>query len=103
MESIAMRCRVCIAGDVKMQLKLTSKAADCIATGDIIESVMRHDQSWSMLPVLGMMSTILPCDFIRGGMQGMINFPSFLGKLSTQGSYFNGHHILGCQESLNGL
>nr|XP_002119665.2 replication factor C subunit 1-like [Ciona intestinalis] len=72
-------------GDTKKHLHLLSKAADCLATSDLIESTMRSSQSWSLLPTLGMMSTVLPTTIMNGSMHGMINFPSFFGKLSTTG------------------
>ena len=72
-------------GNLTKHLQLLSKASDSIATGDLIESTMRNDQSWSILPTLGLLSTVLPCDYLRGSMQGMINFPAFFGKLSTTG------------------
>nr|CAB3265534.1 replication factor C subunit 1-like [Phallusia mammillata] len=72
-------------GNLKQHLNLLSKTADSIAFSDLIETSIRHDQSWSMLPMMGLMSTVIPSDFMRGGMQGMINFPSFFGKLSTTG------------------
>ena len=75
---------LCLGNAIK-HLQLLSKAADSIASGDIVEGTMRHDQAWSMLPTLGLLSTVLPCDHMRGAMQGMINFPAFFGKLSTTG------------------
>ncbi|CAK8697042.1 unnamed protein product [Clavelina lepadiformis] len=72
-------------GNLHKHLQLLSKTADSIAFGDLIETSMRHDQSWNMLPTLGLVSSVVPSDLMRGGMHGMLNFPSFFGKLSTTG------------------
>jgi len=71
--------------DELMKLKLKSKAADFMQIGDTLESTMRKYQSWSLLPTSGLMSTVLPCSVNSGRMFGRIEFPAFMGKLSTTG------------------
>jgi replication factor C subunit 1 len=41
------------------------------------------DQNWELAPLHGTLSMIRPCFFVRGSVQGMLAFPSFLGKTST--------------------
>lgn len=72
-------------GNVRKQLNSMSRSADSIALGDRLDKLLRHDQAWSALPTLGLLSTVVPCTVMQGSMKGMINFPSFFGKLSTTG------------------
>lgn len=63
-------------------LKLLAEAADSISMGDLVDSVQRKENSWSLLPLHAAMSTIRPCFFTHGGMQGMYQFPGWLGQNS---------------------
>jgi hypothetical protein len=65
-------------------LKLLSEAADSISIGDILDASQRSENSWSLLPIHAVMSTVRPCFFTHGGMQGMYNFPGWLGQNSKQ-------------------
>ncbi|KAI8900817.1 replication factor RFC1 C terminal domain-containing protein [Globomyces pollinis-pini] len=65
-------------------LKLMSEAADSISIGDLVDARQRKENSWSLLPVHATMSTIRPCFFTHGGMQGMYRFSSWLGQNSKQ-------------------
>ena len=72
------------------QLKLLSQAADSICDADILESRQRNENSWSLLPIHAVLSTIRPCFFSHGQMQsssgygGGYAFPSWLGQNSKQ-------------------
>lgn len=61
-----------------------AKAADSIATGDLVDRKIRGGSgSWSLLPTQAIFASLIPGDYMRGYMSGMINFPQWLGKNST--------------------
>jgi len=76
-----------------------SKAADSISDGDMVERMIRGGQQhWSLMPVHGMLSTVLPSYHCYGGggyanpygngggeMGSARQFPAWFGKNSTQG------------------
>ncbi|KAJ3262664.1 hypothetical protein HK103_000193 [Boothiomyces macroporosus] len=66
-------------------MNLMAQAADSISLGDILDSSQRKENSWSLLPIHGVISTIRPCFFAHGQLKGMIQFPSWLGQNSKQG------------------
>ena len=60
-----------------------ANASEFISLGDSINTQLRNNQDWSLLPNLGTCAAIAPAVII----QGQINYPSFpqwLGKNSTQ-------------------
>lgn len=80
-------------------MELTSKAADAISDGDLVDRMIHGTQQhWTLMPVHGMMSTVTPsfhC-YGMGGYGGGFGanadaskntrmFPSWFGKNSTQG------------------
>jgi replication factor C subunit 1 len=65
-------------------MELVSRAADCFCTGDLIETTIRSRNSWNLLPVQAMFSSVLPGEYMSGYMQGQIQFPSWFGKYSKQ-------------------
>lgn len=61
-----------------------AKAADSIAIGDVVDARVRGASgSWSLLPTQAIFASLLPGEYMRGYMSGMINFPQWLGKNST--------------------
>ncbi|KAI8849282.1 replication factor RFC1 C terminal domain-containing protein [Chytridium lagenaria] len=73
-------------------LGLLSSAADSIANGDIIDTALRKTMSWTLMPLLGITSTVRPCFFTHGslvstgpsfGGGGGYSFSGWLGKNST--------------------
>mmetsp|Transcript_45214 Transcript_45214/g.105447 ORF Transcript_45214/g.105447 Transcript_45214/m.105447 type:complete len:798 (-) Transcript_45214:101-2494(-) len=58
-------------------------SADLMAVGDVIGGRIREHQEWSLLPDLGILSTVYPA-FMTNGFVAFPSFPSFLGKYSTQ-------------------
>ncbi|XJO75680.1 hypothetical protein BDV3_006321 [Batrachochytrium dendrobatidis] len=65
-------------------VRLLSEAADSISMGDLVESVQRSENSWSLLPLHAVMSTIRPCFFAHGRGSLRYNFASWLGQNSKQ-------------------
>jgi replication factor C subunit 1 len=57
-------------------------AADQISYGDLVKDSVMKAQNWSLLPFLGMISTVVPGEVVRG-RSGRVDFPAFLGKLSN--------------------
>ncbi|KAJ3161679.1 hypothetical protein HDU86_006449 [Geranomyces michiganensis] len=65
-------------------LSCMSNAAESISLGDLVDAQLRGQQNWTLMPVHAVMSTVRPCFFTHGRATGMMNFPSWLGKNSTQ-------------------
>lgn len=64
-------------------LEEMAKAADSIAAGDIINNTLRREGDFSLMPMHGAFSTIIPCFHMNGvGVRPM--FPSWLGKYSSK-------------------
>ncbi|KAJ8020368.1 Replication factor C subunit 1 [Holothuria leucospilota] len=72
-------------GDIKKHLDLLSKTADSIAMGDLVDRHIRGSMAWKLLPLQAVFASVLPGEYMRGHMGGMINFPSWLGKNSSRG------------------
>lgn len=71
-------------GNKRKTLELMSQTADLIADSNLIERQIRGNQNWSLLPLQGYMSTVAPSDLMAGYLGGMIQFPKWLGKNSSQ-------------------
>nr|XP_046918061.1 replication factor C subunit 1-like [Dermatophagoides farinae] len=69
---------------VGKQLKRLYKSIDAISESDLIEKEIRSNQSWSLLPLQAIFSTVMPGAYMRSenGL-GFPQFPQFMGKLST--------------------
>ena len=69
---------------VGKQLKRLYKSIDSISQSDLIEKEIRSNQSWSLLPLQAIFSTVMPGSYMRSenGL-GFPQFPQFMGKLST--------------------
>lgn len=57
-------------------------SADLITLGDIMNTRITEAQDWSLLPDVGLTSTVYPA-FVTNGFVGFPSFPQFLGKYST--------------------
>ncbi|XP_078665046.1 replication factor C subunit 1-like isoform X1 [Branchiostoma floridae x Branchiostoma belcheri] len=71
-------------GDVKKHLSLLSQTADSICDGDLVDRLIRSQQSWGLLPTQAIYASVLPGEYMRGHLSGMINFPGWLGQFSKQ-------------------
>ena len=58
-------------------------AAEFISIGDVLNSQLRVNQDWSLLPDIGVCSSVAPCLIVKG-RQNYCAFPQWLGKNSTQ-------------------
>jgi len=63
-------------------LEKMADAADFISQGDLINTQIRMEQSWALLPDYGTMSSVAPCLAIQGRLTYPA-FPQFFGKNST--------------------
>ncbi|KAK6617052.1 hypothetical protein RUM44_005409 [Polyplax serrata] len=63
-------------------LNLISKTAESIALGDVVERTIRNKNSWNLLPVQAVFSSVLPGYHMAGNFTGKIEFPVWLGKNS---------------------
>jgi len=70
--------------DRKKHMLLLSNASDSLCDGDLIEATIRSRNSWSLLPVQAMFSSVLPGEYMFGFMKSQIQFPNWLGKFSKQ-------------------
>ncbi|KRZ26961.1 Replication factor C subunit 1 [Trichinella pseudospiralis] len=68
--------------DPRQKMELISDAAELIALGDIVDRQIRSLSNWSLLTVQGMFSTAIPCELLKGFIQGQIAFPAWFGKNS---------------------
>lgn len=62
-----------------------ARAAASISYGDLIEKTIRSTNTWSLLPVQAVFSSVVPGDWMEGHFSGQIQFPSWLGKNSRGG------------------
>jgi len=66
------------------QLKRMCKTIDSISYGELVEKEVRTNQSWSLLPLQAAFSTVMPSSYMRSSTPpGFLQFPQFMGKLST--------------------
>ncbi|RWS04227.1 hypothetical protein B4U79_11016, partial [Dinothrombium tinctorium] len=70
-------------GNESERLKRVAESANAMAFGDIIEREIRQSQSWSLLPLQAVFSTVMPGFYMNGSMPPLSQFPAFLGKISA--------------------
>lgn len=67
-------------------LEMMDKAASSISDGDLADTMIHgQQQHWSLMPVHGMLSTVIPSSFAYGAVTSQIAFTSWLGNNSKQG------------------
>uniref|UniRef100_A0AC35U4G8 AAA domain-containing protein n=1 Tax=Rhabditophanes sp. KR3021 TaxID=114890 RepID=A0AC35U4G8_9BILA len=64
------------------------KAAASLSDGEIISRSIRKTQDWSLLPIEGLFSVVLPPIYMNGTVASRVIFPSHLGKISSRNKYF---------------
>ena len=69
----------------KKTMILTSKAADSIAQGDLVERMIRSQNAWSLLPTEAIFASVIPGEYMSGHVAGQIQFPQVMKKVN---SYF---------------
>ncbi|KAJ8676241.1 hypothetical protein QAD02_012027 [Eretmocerus hayati] len=65
--------------------QILDKLASCsesLALGDMVEKTIRSSQSWNLLPIQAVFSSVLPGSIMSGFFNCQTNFPSWLGKNS---------------------
>ena len=73
--------------DKKKTMLLTSKAADSICMGDLVDKTIRSQNSWSLLPTQAIYASVIPGEYMSGHVSGQIQFPQWLGKYSRQNKF----------------
>merc|ERR1712080_301316 len=73
--------------DRKKTMFLTSKAADSICVGDLMEKTIRSQNAWSLLPTEAIFASVIPGEYLAGHVAGQIQFPQWLGKYSRQNKF----------------
>ncbi|KAI9594841.1 replication factor RFC1 C terminal domain-containing protein [Syncephalis fuscata] len=67
-------------------LELVAKASESISQGDLVDhAIHRTQQQWELMPTHALFSCVRPAYFMHGGMQGLYQFPSWLGQYSKAG------------------
>lgn len=68
------------------KLELSSKAADSISDGDLVDRMIHgSQQQWSLMPTHAIFSFVRPASFVAGSQAGsQTRFTAWLGKNSTQ-------------------
>ncbi len=70
--------------DTELQhLDAVATAAESISDGDLVDKLIHSGQHWDLQNIHGVLSTVRPASIMKGNMQGMLQFPSWLGKNST--------------------
>lgn len=64
-------------------LQLIAKSASALSYSEIAERKIMSKQAWSLLPTVATLSTVLPGQFMGGGLTDRVDFPKELGKMST--------------------
>lgn len=67
-------------------LEKVALSAESLAMGNIIESKIRKDGAWSLLPVQACFSSVIP-GYQMSGSLANVNFPSWLGKNSRSNKF----------------
>ncbi|ODM98365.1 Replication factor C subunit 1 [Orchesella cincta] len=91
-------------------MDLLAKTASSIADADLVDSVIRKSQNWSLLPVQGVFASYIPGEYMESDTVGGVDFPQWLGKNSNRGKrhrllqslHTHLHlHVSGSLEALN--
>ena len=72
------------ARDRKSTMVLSSRAADSICMGDLVEKTIRSQNAWSLLPTEAMFASVIPGEYMEGHVAGQVQFPRWLGQYSRQ-------------------
>lgn len=65
------------------------RAANAIANSDVVDRrIHGSNQEWSLAPLHGFMSCVLPCWYASGSMGGRIEFAGWLGQNSRRNKLF---------------
>ncbi|KAJ3126974.1 hypothetical protein HK098_006941 [Nowakowskiella sp. JEL0407] len=65
-------------------INLMSQAASSMSDGELIGSMIRGGQHWSLMNVHNVFSCVRPSFFIHGQKAGQLGFSSYLGQLSKK-------------------
>lgn len=67
-------------------MDLCAAAADSLSLSDRVDSLIRgSNQEWSLAPLHGVMSSVLPSYYVHGQIGGRIDFAGWLGQNSRTG------------------
>lgn len=77
-----------VARGLKQELSRIADAADSISQSDRVGAMVRGSEpQWSLLPFMGVMSSILPLSKVAGSPGGRIDFPRWLGQYSKTNKF----------------
>lgn len=77
-----------VAKGLKQELLRISEAADSISQSDRVGAMVRGSEpQWSLLPFMGIMSSIVPLSKVAGLPGGRIDFPRWLGQYSKTNKF----------------
>ncbi|KAL6746133.1 hypothetical protein V8C86DRAFT_3150089 [Haematococcus lacustris] len=83
--------RPAISHSESERMRALAKAADCISSGDVLNSVLRRTNNWSLGPAVGVISSLMPGAYMSGPREGMglpgeqmfPRFTAWMGNYST--------------------
>lgn len=97
-------------GNRYKHMDLLRNTSASIADGDLVETVIRRSQNWSLLPVQAVFSSFMPGEYMASNNTASVDFPAWLGKNSNknkrqrllQSLHSHLHlHVSGSLEALN--
>lgn len=59
-------------------------AAECFSRSEIVDAYIQRHQEYSLSPIYGFLTCVLPGYFVGGGLHSRIDFPAWLGQNSKQ-------------------
>ncbi|XP_041360939.1 replication factor C subunit 1-like isoform X2 [Gigantopelta aegis] len=71
-------------GNTSKHLSLLARTAESICDGDLADRLIRSASNWNLLPTQAMFASVIPGQYMCGGISQMVQFPSWLGKNSTR-------------------
>ncbi|PSN56812.1 Replication factor C subunit 1 [Blattella germanica] len=74
-------------GNRNNQLERIAQTAEILSSGDIVEKAIRSKNSWSLLPMQAMYSSVIPGSIMEGHLTTQINFPAWFGKNSKSNKF----------------
>ncbi|XP_063243328.1 replication factor C subunit 1 [Bacillus rossius redtenbacheri] len=87
-------------GNPVKTLECVAEAAESLTIGDVVEKTIRSNNSWSLLPVQAVFSSVGPGESMEGHLTGQIAFPAWLGKNSRAQKFSRLQQELQCHMRL---
>lgn len=73
-----------ICANNRNNMQLLARATSSIAEADILQTKIRRQNEWALMPNAGFLSTVYPSQLLKGKFFKKVQFPAQLGKMSTE-------------------